>query len=169
MIEPSAKIAPGTAAAIPSPLWRLGALLPLLAALLLVPPPDRELPAWAVLLPLIAASRALVLRERLGGLADLEASLPFLALGPAALFRFAPSQAAAASLEVLATLLLLALLGSFARRSRGESRWALTALELPAIGILAFAWALLPPLTTAALTLVLVLALATAPRRRRQP
>ncbi|HUX37509.1 MAG TPA: hypothetical protein VMV44_06355 [Rectinemataceae bacterium] len=151
----------------PDPTWRLVAAALPLSALLLLPLPERPLAAWMVLFPVLAASRIVSLRERLSGLEDLLASLPFLALAIVGLYRFSPGPILPVSLEALTAIILIAMVPSLLPPGRSRGRWALGISTLPLLGLLAFVWSLDRPLEIASSQLILALLIGSATRGRR--
>ena len=152
--------------AMPDIPWRLAALGGPVAAFLFLPLQEAPVPSWMILAALFFASRIPALRERLFGLADLEASLPFLGLAAVALFRLDPPGAVGGILEGAAGFILAAALGNLIPSSRRRGRWSLAALALGVLLISAFAWSLDRPLGTAAVETLLALLAATAARGR---
>lgn len=153
--------------ATPDLAWRILAFLPPLALVFFVPLPDRPLPAWSILLLALGSSRIVALRERLSGIADFLASLPFMAAAAVACARLSPDSLAQKIFATLAAAFLLAALGSLVRSGRGSERWPLAAATLPTLIGLAFGWAFLPLLLVSGPCVVIGLLALTALRSRR--
>ena len=153
----------------PEGLWRLVAAALPLSALLLLPLPERPLAPWMVLLPVLAASRIVSLRERLSGLEDFLAALPFLALASVGLYRLSPASCIPGSVEALASIILLAAVPVLLPKDPTRGRWALGFSTLPLLGLMVFVWSLDRPLKAAAVQLILALLVGSAARGRGRP